>query len=655
MESATLPLRSTMIAPTGQKRRRSESDSSTDQANESHFRRSRRRLDNLSCEVCTLMLSHDGLKSLNSPDGFWHRNQTDCIASADAGCGLCKLILFAVCNEHGEDWAYEQRLLFRNSRVPRSLSTLPNSQQMGIYGLKCGIESDTTKFTVTIQIFAKKDDPIAEIVRQRPLRRNVGSNNAFAAARALIKKCMNPKNPHKHCQYSRDTVLPLRVLDVGQPGDSHPIVKLRINDMDTRAQYLALSYCWGKLLDPTTKPLQLQKNNLEQLVAGIKLESLQQSIQDAIVTTRNLGFRYLWIDALCIIQDCAKDKSTEISRMASIYKNASITIAASSSENAAHGFLTQKIRPYCPGYEVRIPMANNQIGTVYLSTGPYEPDHPLDKRGWTLQEFMLSSRMLIFSDYELLWQCKEMDLRSVSARGIEYLQPLETLPWTVFDNGAEPYFGILESDKRYLWKTIVQQYTDRKLTDAGDKLNAVMGITSELETLWRDINIYGLWKKWFIDLLAWHKPDAEREKRRNLKRAPSWSWASLDGVILYEGSISTEDAVVKSLTIQAAVLTCRILKVSEVKDEKADTIVEGTDLEDFGAELQEMGLGLDDLEYLLLGTAQMGADVEKGKGLLVVDVGGGFYRRIGLVNFNDMKIWEGVNWRDVTFEARISN
>ncbi|KAF3076717.1 hypothetical protein CFAM422_001566 [Trichoderma lentiforme] len=526
---------------------------------------------------------------------------------------------------------------------------------MGIYGLQCSIESEPTKSTVTIQVFAKKDDPIAEIVRRRPLRRNVGSSNAFAAARALIKNCMNPKNPHKHCQYSRDTVLPLRVLDVGQPGEPHPTVKLRINDMDTRAKYLALSYCWGEQLDPTARPLQLQRDNLNQLVAGIELESLQQSIQDAIFATRKLGFRYLWVDALCIIQDCAKDKEREISRMASIYKNASVTIAASSSENAAHGFLAQKKHPYCPDYEVPIPMANNVTGTVYLSTGPYEPDHPLDKRGWTLQEFMLSSRMLIFSDYELLWQCKEMDLRSVSATGLEYLQLLESLPWTVFDNDTEPFFGSHEAEKLYLWKTIVQQYTGRELTNAEDKLNAVMGITSELETLWRDINVYGLWKKWFIDLLAWHKPDVGREEGRNLKRAPSWSWASLDGVVAYEGSITTEDAEVKLLTIQTVVLSCRILKVNEVKHGKINTIVEGTDLEDPDTELREMGMTLDDVEYLLLGTVQIGTYKEKGKGLLVVDVGGVIYRRIGLVIFEDMAIWEGVNRRDITFEPRIIN
>ncbi|KAL7942559.1 heterokaryon incompatibility domain-containing protein [Trichoderma barbatum] len=601
------------------------------------------------------MFSLEGLESLNSPEGFWHRNRADCMASANAGCGMCELILFVFCKEHNEDWAHEQRLIFRNSRVPQPMSMASNRHVIGIYGLEGLLDCAPTKSAVTIQLFAKKNDPMAKVVHQRPLRRNVRSNHVFVAAKALIKECMNPENPHKHCQYSRDTVLPLRVLDVGKPEDPHPTVKLIVNDTDTHAQYLALSYCWGKLLDPTMKPLQLRRDNLKELVAGIKLESLQQSIQDAIFTTRKLGFRYLWIDALCIIQDCAIDKGTEISRMASIYKNASITIAASSSGNAAHGFLTQRMRPYCPEYKTHIAMANGVISAVYFSVEPYEPDHPLDKRGWTLQEFMLSSRMLIFSDYELLWQCKEVDLRSVSANGLEYLQPLESLPWTIFDNGAEPYFGNLDHDKVYLWKTVVQQYTDRKLTDTSDKLNAIMGITSELEMLWHDTSIYGLWRKWFIELLAWYKPYIEREEKRNLKRAPSWSWASLDGVVLYEGSISTEDAVVKSLTVQAVVLTCRILRENEVADEKIPTILEYPDLIDPVTELQQMGLESDKVEYVLLGTERMDTDIEKGIGLLVIKVNGGLYRRIGLVNFIDMTIWVGVNRRDIILEARIDS
>jgi hypothetical protein len=235
-------------------------------------------------------------------------------------------------------------------------------------------------------------------------------------------------------------VLPTRVVDVGEPEDRHPTIKLRVNETETHAPYLTISYCWGKKPEPTApvQPLLMRRDSLYELVVDIRLESLQQSIQDAIFVTRKLGFRYLWVDALCIIQDCEIDKDTEISRMASVYKNAAITIAASSSENSMDGFLSKRIRPYLPKDSLHIPILNGEKGTVYLSAEAYEPEHPLDKRGWTLQEFMLSSRMLIFSDYELLWQCKEVDLQGVTGRGLEYQQPLEALPLTVLRMTRSP-------------------------------------------------------------------------------------------------------------------------------------------------------------------------------------------------------------------------
>jgi hypothetical protein len=496
---------------------------------------------------------------------------------------------------------------------------------------------------------------MGKFVQQRPLHRDVQSDGVFSAAKSLIKECMEPKKPHKHCRYSRENVLPFRVLDVGEPGDSQPTINLKVNETETHDQYLALSYCWGRQPEPTApiQPLQLRKENLNQLVAGIRLESLQQTIQDAIFATRKLGFRYLWVDALCIIQNCVIDKHKEISRMSSIYKNATITIAASSSESAADGFLSKTIQPYCPDLEFHVSMSNGKMGTVYLSAQAYEPKHHLDTRGWTLQEFMLSSRMLLFSDYELLWQCKEVDLQSVSGGGLEYTQPLEALPWTVFDDDTEPYFGSVDLDKIYLWKTIIQQYTERNLKEPDDRLNAIMGITCELETLWHDENIYGLWKKWFIELLAWYKPACESEKTRHLKRAPSWSWASLNGVIHYKGSIATEDAKVKSLTMSAVELTCRLFEASKVKSDKVFTIDEMPDLTDAATELGQNKLPLGVAKYLLLGTFKSDTGLEHGIGLLVADVGTKLYRRVGLVIFRDMEIWNDVKRQDVTLEGKI--
>ncbi|KAH8889024.1 HET-domain-containing protein [Thozetella sp. PMI_491] len=498
-------------------------------------------------------------------------------------------------------------------------------------------------------------NPIKNIVMRRPLQRDVRSERVFAAAKSLIDQCMDPKSPHEHCQYSRDTVLPARVLDVGKPENPNQTIKLKICETEIHAPYLALSYCWGKQPKPTAQPqpLLLRRDTLDNLVGDIRLGSLQPSIQDAVFVTRQLGFRYLWVDALCIIQDCDADKDEQLSRMSTIYMNAAITIAAASSDKAADGFLSRRSRPYLPDYKFNIPMPDGEKGTVYLSADAYQPDHPLDTRGWALQEFMLSSRMLIFSNYELLWQCKEIELRGVTGTGLEYLQTLEALPWTVFDADGDAYYGNLEVEKVYLWKTIIQQYTERNLTDPEDRLRAVQGITTELESLWRDTCVYGLWKKWFVQLLAWYKPDTEREQSRCLKRAPSWSWASLSGVIHYEGSFSDEDAKVKLLTISMVKLTCRILKDDEIDSTLLDTIAERPDLVDSSTELGRRGLQDRETEYLLLGTVEREDECENGIGLLVVDVDKGVYRRIGLVIFEDMRIWDRVSPREVTLEARL--
>jgi len=87
--------------------------------------------------------------------------------------------------------------------------------------------------------------------------------------------------------------------------------------------YIALSHCWGPNQIITTTKATLQSRK-----AGIDLSMLSQVFRDAILVARRLHIRYLWIDSLCIIQDDEKDWQTESAKMASIYKDALLTIAA---------------------------------------------------------------------------------------------------------------------------------------------------------------------------------------------------------------------------------------------------------------------------------------------------------------------------------------
>lgn len=80
---------------------------------------------------------------------------------------------------------------------------------------------------------------------------------------------------------------------------------------------MTTSHAWGKDAD---KLLKLTEGNLEDWKRQLPEKSLPQGFIDAIYVTRKLGVRYLWIDALCILQGCKQDWEIESGRMASYYK-----------------------------------------------------------------------------------------------------------------------------------------------------------------------------------------------------------------------------------------------------------------------------------------------------------------------------------------------
>jgi hypothetical protein len=77
--------------------------------------------------------------------------------------------------------------------------------------------------------------------------------------------------------------------------------------------YVALSYVWGSS-SQTPQTLRSQ------------LSRAPPTIEDAIICTQALGFKYLWIDRYCIDQDDLKTKHGLIQRMDQIYQNASLAI-----------------------------------------------------------------------------------------------------------------------------------------------------------------------------------------------------------------------------------------------------------------------------------------------------------------------------------------
>jgi len=134
---------------------------------------------------------------------------------------------------------------------------------------------------------------------------------------------------------------------VGVVGDPRALLtettlKVVENSLDSKGQYIALSYCWGEALPYTTTSRDLEKHKEDR---GIRYVELPQTLRDAIFLTRCLGIGYLWVDCLCIVQDENADWEREASRMVDVYSNAYLTLRATRAGHCGEGFLhARKVR-----------------------------------------------------------------------------------------------------------------------------------------------------------------------------------------------------------------------------------------------------------------------------------------------------------------------
>jgi hypothetical protein len=144
------------------------------------------------------------------------------------------------------------------------------------------------------------------------------------------------KQGHDECKGDESSQLSTRVLDIS--GD-----QVRLYEAQGEyGQYLTLSYCWGKAQIITTTTETKQERMKE-----ISWSSLSKTFRDAVIVSRHLGFRYLWIDSLCIIQDDKQDWEREAARMALIYKGSQLTIAVTSSKDGSEGCFGKRFEGNC--------------------------------------------------------------------------------------------------------------------------------------------------------------------------------------------------------------------------------------------------------------------------------------------------------------------
>ena len=161
---------------------------------------------------------------------------------------------------------------------------------------------------------------------------NSDSPECFSRIREWIENC--EKN-HPKCSMKDATPLPARVVNIGRTAQGYKPF-LYESSGDT-ASYAALSYVWGADL-----PLRTTKSTIARHRKKIKWSLIPKTIQDAIVITDQLGLEYLWVDSLTIIQDDPVDWQRESGKMAGIYSNAYITIAATAAKGCRSGIFASR-------------------------------------------------------------------------------------------------------------------------------------------------------------------------------------------------------------------------------------------------------------------------------------------------------------------------
>lgn len=378
------------------------------------------------------------------------------------------------------------------------------------------------------------DNPAAKYFRTRNVNALVGSRAAYEQAQSWIKECTES---HKDCQRPKLGPLPTRVIDVNSLSLAGSPRLLVTEGLE--APYAALSYCWG-----SKQPNSLLQERLADYVKEIPRANLPQTIQDAITVTANLGLRYLWVDSLCIIQDSTTDKRKEIANMRQIFRNALVTISAASAASVFDGFL-QPRSPPVPSVSIPLQCPDGRIGEVSLYLDGEEPhliykdsDHPVEYRAWTLEEKVLSRRFLVYSATHLRWLCDSSQYGDGGAQEnfMDYMPAKYRLPLRQREAPSHPSQNNISSESlHHSWRILVGEFTKRSLTAPEDKLRAIAGLAEEYQQLMNDTYHAGLWKSELITEMMWRRNSLSDSGvlcvRPPKYRAPSWSWASVDGEV----------------------------------------------------------------------------------------------------------------------------
>ncbi|KAN0092390.1 HET domain containing protein [Hyaloscypha variabilis] len=379
----------------------------------------------------------------------------------------------------------------------------------------------------------------SELQREAP--RRTDDPECFELVQTWIHKCCSR---HPICSRASITRLPTRVISVGVDGDA--AVPFLLETSGETGPYVALSHRWEQNLSFKTTMANLESHK-------VALETLPATFRDAVVVCRKVGIRFLWIDAVCIIQDSTEDCNREVAQMSSIYRHAVFTISALHSSSSHGGLFCERVRP--PRVIFPSPVTGQgkprEIGMRVAAPtfGEEMSNSPLTPRGWIYQERALSTATLHFSKHQIIWECRNKVVSEYSSEihgtGPDALTSDFGRCLLQLGPKSEAYpLKMRAQDQMDEWEYIVKNFSRTRFTKATDRFPAICGVAALFKDIIIDPDntfIAGLWSAFLYRQLLWGLdgrtapyilgPPVSHQTWCPpgwKPRLPSWSWISVD-------------------------------------------------------------------------------------------------------------------------------
>ena len=378
---------------------------------------------------------------------------------------------------------------------------------------------DGTELIITV--VPDKSDTVSSLPEKKgTILGQIGNSFEF------IKNCIDECSCARSHQNPTSEQLPTRLIDLQPEASSNGATIIPADRSHT--PYVTLSYCWGMQQRSETTA-----SNVVARMQGLDESKVPQTIRDAFVITRQLGYRYIWVDALCIVQNSPEDKLKELRRMTSIYEHAALTIFAASAHHADEGILRQySALPSAAGVPFWITDGGaTSVEFQAIAELKQRQDEPGFRRAWTCQEQMLSERVLTYTSSGVEYRC------TAGKRDVDELGHL-TL-WTGYTSDILLSVSLATHTcfNMKTWLRLMTIYTSGETTYDEDRLFALAGIAEKFQGLSRAPYVAGIFVNNFLPhQLLWMAHNEEEDhfvQDHTTYIAPSWSWASHQSCIAY--------------------------------------------------------------------------------------------------------------------------